>query len=357
MSPSASTSIAQQLVGNNIQLADKPILGSAAMQPWGKQTSDNKAIQADDASAAELSAATHRGSCHAIVAVSACETEILAVDNHRSNDSVVESVAKADRAASAISRAASPPLFVEGDVGEDSLVDFGDSAESSGACGVTMVPQHQESTASSLLEAGAQRQGAVSNRHPCADATGSGVGAQANCQLQQQQPGPSCTAASGVRIQPIALRGSQAASLCSNKQAQAVAHDAAAAAMPPCPVLQPASGKLLNAHLVVGPGDAAAPSSQLVKDTASGREARAAVPSVARNSGSKENDEVGMARVVRRVGNTHSRLDRPTVLQPAKPTTSSKVTGSLTCPVPLSLDHWVGPSCLIYSRLHVCIAH
>ena len=353
VSPSASTSIAQQLVGSDVQLADKPILGSAALQPWDKQTSEDNASQADTASAGDLSAATHRGSCCASVATSACGTKIPVGDSYRSSDSVVENVAEADRATSAFSRAASPPLFFEGEVGEDSLVDFGATEGSNGACNVTAVSQHEESTASSLVEADAQRQKAVSNRHQCANARGSGVGAQATSQQQQQQHlGLSCTAASGVHIQPNAPPGPQALLLCSKKQAQAVAHDAAAAATPPRLVLQPASGKLLNAQQVEVPGDAAAAPAQLVKDSASGREARAAIPSVARNSGSKENEEVGMARVVRRAANAHSRLDRPTVLQPTKPTTSSKVTR-----VPFHCHRISGSSCIICSRLHIHIAH
>ena len=148
---SVSTSIAQQIVGDSIQLADKPILGPTAMQPQKRQTSDDSFSQADAASAADLNAATPRSSCRASIAPSATDLEVLAWESHRSSDPAWGGVAEANRAIKHVSRAASPPFFFEGDAGEDSLVDFGDTRVSSDASDITM-PQRQESMASCILE-------------------------------------------------------------------------------------------------------------------------------------------------------------------------------------------------------------
>lgn len=321
---SVSTSIAQQFVGDSIQLADKPILGPAAMQPQKRQMTDNSASQADAASAADLNAATHRSSCCASFAPSAMDTEAMTGARHTSSDPMLGGVAEANRAGNAVCRAASPPFFFEGDAGEDSLVDFGPVPLASDASEVTAV-QCQESTASLLPEITTHWQKAVTSPHQDPSTVGLGFTAPASSQPQQkqQQLGLSCMAASRFEVQPNASRVSQAASLCSKEQTPIVALAAAAAATLPCPVLQQASGKSLNAQRIGV--DIAAASTQLTKVTVPGQPAGVLAPSLPGNSGSKENEDVGMARVVRQVGNAHPRLDRQTALQSTKPTTSSKV--------------------------------
>ena len=314
---SVSTSIAQQVVGESIQLADKPILGPAVVQSQKKQTTDDSASQADAASAADLSAATHRSSCRTSIAPSATDMEALAGESHRSSDSALGGVAEANRARSNVFRAASPPFFFEGDAGEDSLVNFGGTGVSSDASDNTM-PQRQQSTASCILEVGTHQQKAVGNHHQAADAVSLCYTAQGPSQQQQLE-------LSQAEAQPHALQGSQAASLCSKEQAQGVAHDAvaSAAATLPCPVLQQACGKFLNAQWI-GVNTSAA-STQLTKETALSRQAGVLCPTVAGNSGRKENDDVGMARVMKQTGDARYRLDRQTAPQSTKPITSSKV--------------------------------
>ena len=323
---SVSTSIAQQAVGDSSQLADKPILGPAAMQPQKRQTTDDSASQADASSAADLNAATHRSSCGVSIATNAANTEGLTGARHRSSDSEIGGVAEANRAGNAVCRAASPPFFFEGDAGEDSLVDFEKVLVASDASEVT-VSQCQKSTASCLPEVTSQWQKAVSNPHQEASTVCLGVNAQASSQPQQQQQqlGSSRTAAPRFEAQPNASRGSQAAALCSEERTQGVAR---APATLPRPVVQQASGKSLSAQQIgvdSAATAAAAASTQLNKDTVPGQQAGVLDPAVPGNSGSKENEDVGMARVVRRVGGAHSRLDRQTALEPTKPTTSSKV--------------------------------
>ena len=322
---SGSTSIAQQVVGEGIQLADEPILAPTATQSQTRQTTDNSASQADAASATDLNAVSHTSSCRASIATSAADMEALTGESHRSSGSALGGITEAYGAGNTVSRAASPPFFLEGDAGEDSLVDFGDTKMSSDASEITM-PQHQESTASCLLELDTQQQHAVRNQHQDANTLSLAFTAQASSQQQQQQQlGSSRKAASGADVQPNALRRSQAAWLCSTEQTPGVAHDAraAAAATLPCPVLQQACSKSLNAQQT-GVHNAAA-SRLLTKDTASGQQAGVLAPSVAGNSGSKENEDVGVARVVRQVGDAQSGLERQTALQWTKPTTSSKV--------------------------------
>ena len=330
---SVSTSMAQQIVGNSIQLADKPILGPAAVQAQTRQAADGSASQADAASAADLNAATHRSPCQASIAMSAADVEASTEECHRSSDSALEgdAEAEANRAGNAVSRAASPPFFFEGNAGEDSLVEFGDTKASSDVT-ETAMPQRQESTASCLLGSHHQQK-AMRNHDQDSNTVSIGFTAQASSQPQQQQQqlGLSRTAASRAEAQPSALWGSQAASLCSKEQTHAAPHAAphgaaaAAAATLHRPVQQQACGKSLSAQR--GGANSAAALTQLTKDTARGQGAGALGPDVAGNSRTKENEDVGMASVVRQVGDAQSRLHRQTALQSTKPATSSKVFG------------------------------
>ena len=334
--------MAQQIVGDSVQLADKPILGPAAVQAQTRQAADGSASQADAASAADLNAATHRSPCRASIAMSAADVEASTEECHKTSDSALEgdAEAEANRAGNAVSRAASPPFFFEGDAEEDSLVEFGDTKASSDVT-ETAIPQRQESTASCLLGSHHQQK-AMRNHDQDSNTVSLGFTAQASSQpqpQQQQQLGLSRAAASRAEVQPSALWGSQAASLCSKEQTHAAPHGtphgapygaphgaaAAAAATLHRPERQQACGKSLSAQRV-GANSAAA-ATQLTKDTARGQGAGALGPDVAGNSRSKENEDVGMASVVRQVGDAQSRLHRQTALQSTKPATSSKVFG------------------------------
>lgn len=333
---SVSSSMAQQVVGDSIQLADKPILGTAAMQPQvlERQTSNDcrrQAVQAAAATSADLNEATDRSWCCESVATSAATTGDVVGESYRSSDLASGVTVEADRAGNAVSRAASPPFFFEEDAGGESLVDLG-GTWMAGAAPEPTQPLYQERTAGFSLEGNAQPQkaaaaAAVRDHHQHANTARSGLATQASS--QRQQLGSSCAAADRGESQPIVLRGSQPATLCCKEQTQAVAHNAAAAAaILPLPVLRGASRKPFDARQAELSVDTAAPTRELAKHTASSQQAGVLVSTVCRDSGDKENEEVGMARVVRRVGDVRSRLDKQTVVPPTKPVTSSKVSGS-----------------------------
>ena len=322
--------MAQQVVGDNIQLADKPILGTAAMQPQvlERQTSNDgrrQAVQAAAATSADLNEATYRSWCCESIATSAGD---VVGESYRSSDLASGVTVEADRAENAVSRAASPPFFFEEDAGGESLVDLG----MAGAAPEPTQPLYRERTGGFSLEGNAQPQkaaaaAAVRDHHQHANIVRSGLATRASS--QHQQLGSSCAAADRGESQPIVLRGSQPATLCCKEQTQAVAHNAAAAAaILPLPVLRGASRKPFDARQAELSVDTAAPTRELAKHTASSQQAGVLVSTVCRDSGDKENEEVGMARVVRRVGDARSRLDKQTVVPPTKPVTSSKVSGS-----------------------------
>lgn len=319
---SVSSAVAQQADGVSIHLADKPVLGPAAMQLQRQQAL--KACSRHDvptaaASGADLHEVTDASLCCEPGAAAAAASETLGGSHSSGGCGVME----LSKAGDAVARAASPPFFFEGDAGEDSLIDMGEVWE---ACAVSQntLSRCQENTAGSVLEAGSTRQqaaAAVPEHHRAVNTVGQHSGLSTQTPSERQQLGASSTAAAACQVegQGNALQDLQAAS---NQQTQAVAHNAAAA-MGPQPVLRKAPGKLHTRQAGALLDTAAAV--RLVKATAAGPKAGVMGSTVSGNSESKENEDVSMAQVVRQVRNGHSRLDKQTVVQPVKPTMSSKV--------------------------------
>lgn len=313
--PAASLSVtramAQRAVGHSIQLADKPILGAATVQPQGRQ---------------ETSACSR----HAVATALA--------EGHRSDESALGGAVDTERAGNAVSRAASPPFFLEGDAGEDSLMDVGEIWEPCAASETTTSRCQHENTAGSLLEAKSKPQTAAAAGAALPDhqpAVNPGHSAPTIQALSlHQQPGSPCSAAVQVEAQPIALKGLHTASQWSRDLTQPVTHSSETNTIVlPQTVQRAALGKPQSQQAGALLDTAAAPTAGLGKHTAAGPQAEVVVCTGSGNSKGKENEEVGMARAVRRVRDAESRLDRQSVVQPVKPIASSKVSGcyALTC--------------------------
>lgn len=305
-------SIAQQMVGDGIQLSDQPVLGPAGMQPQASNTG-NHAFQSAAALQPDLTAASDRSSACASVATTAA-TEALLADSHRSSNTALTGEAEARGAADTVQRAASPPFLFEEDAGEDSLVDFRGPGYSDAAPEIAfpprgdVAPANHEKPNASRTEAHSQSAHAVPS---------GGASQQAS---ENKQMRPSCSAIAEVAAQPDKLDPCQATGPREHDHLGPLAQGTSAVAQT---ALRPASAMPLYAQIaerpVNTPAAAAAALTHLAMDAPSCQPAGA---TPAARAASKVN-EVGMARAIRQAG--HSRLEKQAAVRAPKPMTSSKV--------------------------------
>ncbi|DBA65600.1 TPA: hypothetical protein ACH3X2_002665 [Trebouxia sp. C0005] len=342
---SLSDAVTQQLVGPNIQLTKRPVLGPAAArhlhdsagthsQPAGTHVADktNVASSQRDQAGGDLAAANapiaadrHAVPGQATDRSSDCDseataaTEALLADTHRSTDfgrlERTHTLQMGDTAVRAAFRPASPPFLFEAAAEEDSLLEFSSRADPPDAAQPIGVDLVARGAVQARLAAGNQ-----ADSHP------QGSDAVPPSGLHRQQPAPTQTRAASASAQPQFLPGAPQSSWQTHRKLPSTT--AAAELMPSVQqtsdvgVHRPASQGVQ--HLAQGGHvSEAQPIARLTEAAGSGDDD---LHSETGNGAvvSKENEPEGMARAVRGPTEGQGRAGRQTAARPPKPITSSK---------------------------------